>query len=264
MAYFKDLTWTLQSNSGSGDLAVDMPASVAAGDVLIACVHFGYVPAPDGWNFKGGTWGTAGWGMAMYERLADGSEGGTTVNFPRRASSASKPATHCVWHGGGFTYVDAGGSGAEDRTSGSEYAAMSDGGYFTMGTDTLWVFAATCNGATNPNTSNGMGGTCGGGAPAPTVRGFQEIGPYSGMYQNLIIGDVWLPAGVYDPGAATPPDADAEPWAVLNTVSAADYLLWGNVVLNGPVPSGGPAAGMDLRLRKVRVGELPYQLHTRM
>jgi hypothetical protein len=69
---------------GATDHAVPMPATVSAGDLLL-CIFANNgaatVATPNGWTLIGTTLGATSVRTSRYAKRADGTEGGTTVNF---------------------------------------------------------------------------------------------------------------------------------------------------------------------------------------
>ena len=78
MGAFQDVTWTTGATGVL--LPVLMPPEVSVGDVLLAGVVRAYQRAgPTGWTLRSPL--DMGNGLSLYQKTADGTESGTTVNF---------------------------------------------------------------------------------------------------------------------------------------------------------------------------------------
>lgn len=76
---FNEVTWTEDVATGGFQLPVTMPATVVAGDILLAAVAGpGHEPSPAGWAAQAYS---AVNDLTLYQKIADGTEGGTVVLF---------------------------------------------------------------------------------------------------------------------------------------------------------------------------------------
>lgn len=91
-----DVTQTNATASGTNH-SINMPASVSVGDLLVAVLSITTstaITTPSGWTSIYSD--TAAFATSAYYKVADGSEGGTTVNFVSAISSVISGQTHRV------------------------------------------------------------------------------------------------------------------------------------------------------------------------
>lgn len=136
-------TTTTAFASAATSHAADMPAAVNSGDVLVAVVALqvgaGSVTTPSGWTKLGEDTGNAV--LAMFAKAADGTEGGTTVDFV--SAQARTGAIHVIratgWHG-----TVSGGAEAGTIATGTSNAPNPGSLTPSWGSDdTLWIACAS-------------------------------------------------------------------------------------------------------------------------
>lgn len=90
MAAFQDITWTTGVSGGGtpNNLPTAMPATVAAGDILVCAIWNANLTPPAGWTLRDSSNNTSD-RMRLYTKVAAGTEGGTTVNFTERAGTTA-------------------------------------------------------------------------------------------------------------------------------------------------------------------------------
>jgi len=146
--------------------AVSMPALVNAGDLLVvflACDGTPNVVAPTGWTFFFGwnSWGGATTKFSMYAKRANGTEGGTTVNFVTTTAERAAAQVYRIsgWRDSGTIAND-----VEVNVTGSTDANPDPPALDPMhwGTEnTLWIAAYGAEGHNNATAfpANYLGGT---------------------------------------------------------------------------------------------------------
>ena len=129
-----------KGNFGAG-ISITIPASVQAGDLLIAAAGTNGTPAtwrtPRGWNKGAGSGTTQSQGLHWFWKVANGTEGGTKVQL--KSSSYAD--------GGGIVAVYRGASGSGPIAGVSSLKTNDNGGSFQ-------VTSATVNGISLSNTTN--------------------------------------------------------------------------------------------------------------
>src|SRR6185312_8945180 len=123
-------------------MAVSMPASVASGDRLVAFVSVRnsgtWSTIPTGWSqLKQQTGGGSASQLTIFEKIADGTEGGTTATW------IASLATTAIWQVIDITGAHASSASEVTSTSGDASAANPPSLTPTWGADdTLWIAIA--------------------------------------------------------------------------------------------------------------------------
>lgn len=108
-----------QFSSASTTHNVTMPGTVAAGDLLICIIAFDGNPTlgttPTGWTYLNAQNNGSTVKMAVYYKVADGTEDGTTVNFPTSSSEQAAAQVYRILSGqySGVPYGFAGATGGD-------------------------------------------------------------------------------------------------------------------------------------------------------
>lgn len=266
---FKSVTWT-SSVTTSGGLPVSMPATVHVGDTLMACVGaLGSAAAPAGWTYRGQVDDGSGairWNS--YDRVADGTEGGTTVTFPKSGAHGAGvaflagvvrlhfPQTYSVTRG----YNNASSTNPFDH-----YTTY----WENLGTMHELIVSFLAGSPSTGYSHDGAGTLRGDVSGEPWTESLFAESP-SGNWPvtlTLVTFDDITGDGLID---YTPPDTGVTNPNMLFTggvgTVGVQWVGWalrdGDAFDSGDPTSDGPTAKM--RARRVDVRELPYQVSSQM
>lgn len=152
--YPQILSVTNSAFSAAVNHNVAMPAACAPGDLLLAFVSsdgtaLGGAPVtePSGWTQASVLQGSASHRSTIFFRIADGSEGGATVNFATAGSEELSALVYRIEAGSHAGEIQASQSTAGSGTSHASPALSPGWG----AAKTLWICAITIGGTTAPS-----------------------------------------------------------------------------------------------------------------
>jgi len=230
-AEFKDITWTLTGTTTSTAFATDMPAAVVAGDLLVAFVSAEPNGTVAGWDAGVSDSGLPG----IWSKEADGTEDGTTVSFP-------------VTGGAGQSLI-----GVVVRYSIDAVSALDSARTNTSGTaprDIDFPLELFTDAAGSTITASFIqGGT-------PTSFAASDEGTFRGGEDRGTIGMI----------VADKLNHDSAEGTITHTYDgfSGSQTLRGTFTLWEHDPAGAGEGPSFERAKHVKIGEMPYRLHTGM
>lgn len=255
---FQDVTWTSAVTTSAG-MPVSMPATVNLGDVLMACVWdfaYGYSPTKAGWTWRGRTGYTGIFiRYCSYDRVADGTEGGTVVDFP----AGGFPAGYAFLAGVvrfhfSQTYSAVQRDFVDAMNMGNPFGHYALTPTENIGTNHALVATFLSGDNATGHSQSGYGTDRGAVSGSPWV--FQL-----GLNVPTVLTLVTLDNVTGNLTGLTDPN-------VLFTGPGPISTVWVGWSLKDGLPFGisytSPFPTLEMHPRKVRESQLPYEVHTKM
>ena len=252
MATFQEVTWTTGVTSAGGVANVAMPSSVAVGDILVMTIWEGSITAPAGWH-KVTESSLTQPRLREYTKVADGTEGGTTVATASRLATAHRFVAGTAHYLKPYTAFTSGpsatNSGQQHSATYTDLAAVGNLGtnYALSG---LWVMVG--NEATS-YTSDAYGNNRG------SVAGYNDLNSGTSFPVLLLLLDFDNVTG----------DQSAIDQIVLTWVPIAAFNAFVGFSYSAPGPLARPiteqgGGNLSPESRRLVTPALPYQLHSNM